>query len=168
MDPMFSIDDLLGDDPRRRFERILASRCAAGDAFALMLVDLDHFSSVSRRSTEQVVDLLLYELGARLRDTLGTRAVVTRSAESQFAILVCGVTDLKAAERIAARLVERLQRPMHVAGTRFRLSASVGVTLFPRDGVDWRALLKQADAASCDAKTPGRGKISISFAPPVV
>lgn len=165
---MFSIEDLLGDNPRRRFERILARRCDAGDAFVLMLVDLDQFTSVSRRSTDQVVDLLLYELGARLRDTLGVRAIVTRSGESQFAILVRSVTDLKAAERLAAKLVERLQHPMHVAGTRFRLSASVGVTLFPRDGVDWRTLLKQADAAAWDAKTPGRGKISISFAPPVV
>ncbi len=165
---MFSIEDLLGDNPRRRFERILASRCGAGDAFALMLVDLDQFSRVSRRSTGQVVDLLLYEIGARLRDTLGARAVVTRSGEGQFAILVRELSDLPSAEQLAAKLVERLQRPMHVAGTRFRLSASVGVTLFPRDGVDWRSLLKQADAASCDAKAPGRGKISISFAPPAV
>ena len=165
---MFSIEDLLGDNPRRRFERILESRCDAGDAFALMLVDLDHFSSVSQRTRGQVVDLLLYEIGGRLRDTLGVRAVVTRSGESQFAILVRGVTDLGAAERLAAKLVKRLQHSMYVAGTRFRLSASVGVTLFPRDGVDWRALLKQADAAAWDAKTPGRGRISVSFAPPVV
>lgn len=165
---MFSIEDLLGDNPRRRFERILASRCGAGDAFAVMLVDLDHFTSVSRQSRGRVVDLLLYELGARLRDTLGARAVVTRSGESQFAILVRDVTDLDDAERLAAKLVERLQRPMHVAGTRFRLSASVGVALFPRDGVEWRALLQQADAAAWDAKTPGRGKISVSFAPPAV
>ena len=165
---MFSIEDLLGDNPRRRFERILAGRCGAGDAFALMLVDLDQFTNVSRRSTGQVVDLLLYELGARLRETLGARAVVTRSGESQFALLVRGLSDLQSAEQLASRLVERLQQPIHVAGTRFRLSATVGVSLFPRDGVDWRSLLEQADAASWDAKTPGRGKISISFAPPVV
>lgn len=165
---MFSIEDLSGDNPRRRFERILASRCGAGDAFALMLVSLDHFNSVSRRSTGQVVDLLLYEVAARLRDTLGPRAVVTRSGESQFATLVRGLSDLKSAEQLTANLVERLQHPMHVAGTRFRLSASVGVALFPRDGVDWRSLLEQADAAAWDARTPGRGKISVSFAPPVV
>ena len=163
---MFSAEDLLGDDPRRRFERVLASRCGAGDAFALMLVELDNFTRVSQSSPEQVVDLLLYEIDARLREKLGSGAIITRSGSSQFAVLVSGVTDIESAEQLAEELIQRLQRSMHIAGTRFRLSASIGITLFPRHGNDWRSLLAQADSAACDARRHGRGKISISFAPP--
>ncbi|MBW2191516.1 MAG: diguanylate cyclase, partial [Deltaproteobacteria bacterium] len=49
---------------------------------------------------------------------------------------------------------------------RFRLSASIGITLFPQHGDEWRLLLQHANEALYDAKAPGRGHISITFAAP--
>lgn len=165
---MFSADDLLEEDPRRKFERILASRCRTGDAFALMLVDLDDFSGLRERVGPSAGDLLLYEVTSRLRDKLDERALLTRSGHSEFAVLVRGMDNVASAERLAGGLIERLESPITVSGTRFRLSASIGISLFPRDGNQWHALLQNADAAVFDAKMIGRGRISVSFAPPKV
>lgn len=160
---MFDADDLLEAHPRRKFENMLAKRCAARDPFALMLVDLDEFERVTSQHGTEVADLLLFEVVARLRQTLSPRNLVMRCRESQFAVLVPGLEDIANAERLAYSLIERLETSMTVAGTRFRLTATIGITLFPQHGKDWEALLLSADTAAYDARTQGRGRISISI-----
>jgi|GEM_PF-2583107 diguanylate cyclase (GGDEF)-like protein len=163
---MFSADDLLGDAPRREFERLLVTRCRAGGAFALMLVDLDGFADVSARVGAPTADLLLYEVASRLREMLSEHDAVMRSGNGEFAIFVRGMERVQNAERLANQLIERVERPLTVSGTRFRLSASIGITLSPRQSGEWRLLLQDADEAVYDAKKQGRGHISISSAPP--
>ncbi len=159
---MYDAEDLLGDDPRREFERILVTCCRAGDAFALMLIDLDGFTAVRTRFEAHVADLLLYEVASRLRETLNERDVVMRSGSSEFAVFVRGMKQVKNAKRLANELIERVERPITVSGTRFCLSASIGITLSPRQSGEWRLLLQDADAAAHDAKTQGRGHVSIT------
>jgi diguanylate cyclase (GGDEF)-like protein len=145
---------------------MLAARCEASDPFALMLVDLDGFENVSARYGANVGDLLLYEAASRLREKLRRQDVVRRSGNSQFAVLVSGVDLIERAQRLAQDLIDRLESSMTVSGIRFRLTATIGITLFPQHGKDWRALLLSADTAAYDARTQGRGRISISI--PVV
>jgi len=159
---MYDIEDLLGDNPRREFERILVGRCRAGKAFALLLVDLDGFSDVSARFEANVVDLLLYEVASRLREKLSERDLVTRSGASEFAVFVQGMQDVKSAERLANGLIERLQRPITISKFRFQLSANIGITLSPRQSGEWRLLLNDAEAAAHDAKMQGRGHVSVA------
>jgi len=158
---MYDSEDLLGDDPRHEFERILVTRCRAGGTFALMLIDLDGFAAVRARFEAHVADLLLYEVASRLREKLDEHDVVMRSGSSEFAVFIRGMKHVQNAERFANELVERVQRPIMISGTRFCLSASIGITLSPRQSGEWRLLLQDADAAAYDAKTQGRGHVSI-------
>ena len=163
---MFDSADLLEKAPRRRFERILLERCRAGEPFALMLVNLEGFKNVSSRFGANVTDLLLFEVGSRIREKLNPRDVVTRSGDHQFAVFVEGVDDMKRANEIAEELIERLQSQVTVTGTRFRLDASIGISMSPRQSGEWRLLLDDADQAAHDAQSEGRGRISISFEAP--
>lgn len=163
---MFDSNDLLDKTPRRRFERILFDRCRAGEPFALMLVNLDGFTNVSARFGTNVTDLLLFEAGSRLREKLKAGDLVTRSGDHQFAVFVQGVDEMETANRIAKELIERLQSPVTVTGTRFRLDASIGISLGPKQSGEWKLLLQDTDRAAHEAKTEGRGRISISFAIP--
>lgn len=163
---MFDSNDLLEKAPRRRFERILLARCRAGEPFALMLVNLDGFKDVSKRFGANVTDLLLFEVGSRLREKLNPRDLVTRSGDHQFAVFVQGVDEMERANQIAQELIERLQSPVTVTGTRFRLDASIGISLAPKQSGEWRLLLDDTDRAGHEAKTEGRGRISITFAAP--
>jgi len=142
------------------------ARCRAGEPFALMLVNLDGFKNVSARFGANVTDLLLFEVGARLRDTLEAGDLVTRSGDHQFAVFVQAVDTMERANEIAQELIERLQSPVTITGTRFRLDASIGISLAPRQSGEWRLLLQDTDRAAHEAKTEGRGRISISFAAP--
>ena len=163
---MFNSTDLLDKAPRQRFERILLARCRAGEPFALMLVNLDGFKDVSARFGANVTDLLLFEVGARLREQLKSGDLVTRSGDHQFAVFVRGVDEMAKANRIAEELIERLQSPVTVTGTRFRLDASIGISLGPKQSGEWKLLLQDTDRAAHEAKTKGRGRISVSFAAP--
>ena len=163
---MFDSNDLLEKAPRRRFERILFARSRAGEPFALMLVNLDGFKNVSARFGTNVTDLLLFEVGSRLREKLKAGDLVTRSGDHQFAVFVEGVDEMERANEIAQELIERLQSPVTVTGTRFRLDASIGISLAPKKSGEWRLLLRDTDRAAHEAKTEGRGRISISFAAP--
>jgi diguanylate cyclase (GGDEF)-like protein len=160
---MFDVDDLLGANPRRKFEQMLAKRCAASDPFALMLVDLEEFRKVTAQHGANVGDLLLFEVTSRLRRGLSPLNVVMRCGDSQFAVFVPGLESSENAERLARSLIERLETSMTISGTRFRLAASIGITLFPQHGKDWKALLLSADTAAYDARMQGRGKISVSI-----
>ena len=142
---------------------MLAKRCAANAPFALMLVELDEFKSVIAEHGANVGDLLLFEVCSRLRERLAPRNIVVRSGDSQFAVLVPGLDDLANAEHLARSLIGRLETWTKVAGMRFRLTASIGITLFPQHGKDWKALLLSADTAAYDARAEGRGRISVSF-----
>jgi diguanylate cyclase (GGDEF)-like protein len=129
-------------------------------------VDLEGFEGVSARHGTDTGDLLLYEVASRLREKVGEHDIVMRSGDAQFAIFVPAVEIIETAEALAEALIERLESSMTVAGTRFRLTASIGITLFPQHGDEWRFILHSADAAAYDARTLGRGRISISIPPP--
>ncbi len=131
-----------------------------------MLVNLDGFKNVSARFGANVTDLILFEVGSRLREKLKAGDLVTRSGDHQFAVFVQGVDEIQSANRIAEELIERLQSPVTVTGTRFRLDASIGISLAPKQSGEWRLLLQDTDRAAHEAKTQGRGRISISFAAP--
>ena len=79
---MFDADDLLENDPRRRFEQILLARCRADKPFALMLVNLEGFADVSARFGADIAALLLYEVASRLREKLNENDLVTRRGPS--------------------------------------------------------------------------------------
>jgi diguanylate cyclase (GGDEF)-like protein len=97
---------------------------------------------------------------------LNEQDVVMRSGNGEFAIFIRGMEQVQNAERLANELIERVERPITVSGTHFRLSASIGITLSPRQSGEWRLLLQDADEAVYDAKKQGRGHISISSGPP--
>ena len=158
---LYDANDLLSADPRAEFEQMLQRRCDTGESFALMLVELDGFDELSADYGTDTADLLLYEVASRLRRKLFDSDVVMRSGDTQFAVLLPGMDDIDRAEAKAYELIERLESPMKVAGTRFRLTASIGISLFPEHGDTWRPLLRNVDAAAHDAKAQGRGRISI-------
>jgi len=163
---MFDADDLLKNDPRRRFEQILLARCRAGKPFAVMLVDLEGFADVTARFGTDIASLLLYEIASRLREKLNENDLVTRRGPNEFAVFVHGIDNMESANRLAEELIDRLESPATVSGARFRLNANIGITLSPKQSGEWRLLLQDAEEAVHDAKTQGRGRISVTFAAP--
>jgi diguanylate cyclase (GGDEF)-like protein len=152
-------DDLTGVGNRRAFHEALASalRDRSPDRpLALLLIDLDGLRPVHERLGHATSEELLRLVAVRLQDGLGEQDRLSHIGADDFAVVLLDA-DLDEATAAAERLRAGLRRPFRVAGTELDLGASVGVAVFPRDGLDAEALLRAADLAAYEAKARSTG-----------
>lgn len=150
-------DPLTGLSSRSRFaenvDRALNAWCeGGGPAPSVAFLDLDDFKSINDTLGHEAGDLLLQELGDRMRAQLGPDQVVSRLGGDEFAVLIHDCPEL-----IVERLLTALQQPVSLAGRSLRPQVSIGVTTAqsPRDTTS--DLLREADVAMYAAKRTGGG-----------
>ena len=155
--------DPLTDLPNRalfaeRLESALATAPAVGSV-AVLLMDLDHFKYVNDTLGHEIGDLLLREVGTRLREAVKRPGcTVARLGGDEFAILLPGEWAA-GAQRIAAALLRALEAPMTLDGHVVDVRASVGIAACPEHGHESSTLMRQADIAMYAAKRNNRGII---------
>lgn len=146
---------------RERIERALAQRAVHGDELAVMFVDLDHFKEVNDSLGHDVGDALLGQVAQRLQACMLAGGVVARMGGDEFTVLLVAGNAAEAAESIGPKLLDALSTAFEVGGERVYVSASIGVSLAPRDGVEIEALFKHADQALYEAKGAGRNRMRL-------
>ena len=129
---------------------------ASGAAFALLLLDLDHFKSVNDDFGHATGDSLLIAASERLRGAVREGDVLARLGGDEFAILLASGETAHAVE-VAERLIALLGRPFQFGERSVSIGASAGFAMFPQDGATPKALLRNVDLALYTAKTKGRG-----------
>ena len=130
-----------------------------GGCFALMFIDLDGFKPVNDAFGHHVGDQLLKAVAARLRAHLHSQDTLARIGGDEFVLLV----ELKAAEDavgVAAKQVSLVSGTFRVAEHDLQVSASLGIVLYPGNGLDALELLRNADAAMYHAKSAGKNGYS--------
>ena len=155
-------DELTGLANRERFRTQLEDRITragrAGEAFAVMLLDLDRFKEINDTLGHHYGDQLLRELGPRLVECVGPDGIVARMGGDEFAVMPAEQTDAPdALESYAREIIEVVQRPFEVEQMTLQVGASVGIARFPVDGDDPHTLLRRADMAMYAAKDANRG-----------
>src|SRR5471032_880152 len=131
-----------------------------GGCFALMFIDLDGFKPVNDAFGHHMGDQLLREVGLRLREDLRSQDTLARIGGDEFVLLV-QLTQPDDALGLAERQVGLINRAFTVAEQELKISASIGIALFPGNGGNPQELLMNADAAMYHAK--GMGKNGYSF-----
>ena len=136
---------------------------------AIMFVDLDHFKRVNDTLGHGAGDELLRIVSVRLSSSLrGHDAVsrldseiegstIARLGGDEFIVMLSGMHRPSDAGSVARRLVEALAEPVVVGGTEIFVGSSVGIAMYPNDGIDIDTLLMNADTAMYRAKDAGRG-----------
>lgn len=130
-----------------------------GGCFALMFMDLDGFKPVNDAFGHHVGDQLLRDVGLRLRANLHRRDTLARIGGDEFVLLV-EVEDIHDAPSIAARQVNLIAQPFHIADQLLQISVSIGIALYPGGGQSQEELLMNADAAMYHAKAAGKNGYS--------
>jgi diguanylate cyclase (GGDEF)-like protein/PAS domain S-box-containing protein len=123
---------------------------------AVLFIDLDRFKLVNDSLGHPVGDRLLQEIARRLKATLRENDTVARVGGDEFQVVVCNVAGSVDAARIAEKLMRTLGEPFVLEDQELHVTASLGVSLFPRDGASGELLLKYADTALYEAKGEGR------------
>lgn len=123
---------------------------------ALMFIDIDHFKNVNDTLGHDIGDQLLLEIANRLRKVVRTTDIVCRQGGDEFIILLPEVNDKLAPADVARKVIEQIRSITQIGGHYLRVSGSVGIAVFPDDGVDAEVLTRNADSAMYHAKGAGR------------
>jgi diguanylate cyclase (GGDEF)-like protein len=123
---------------------------------ALLLLDLDKFKEVNDSLGHHAGDLLLIQVGARLREHLRAGDVLARLGGDEFAVLLQDAGHDEAVD-VAVKLRAALAEPFALEDIMLHSSVSIGIALFPDDGPDLSSLLRKADIAMYKAKAAGNG-----------
>lgn len=143
--------------------QIASARASRGDSqLALMYFDLDGFKAVNDTLGHEFGDMLLKEIGARLKSCLRDNDVLARLGGDEFAMIVDGKVDHAGLAVIAQKVIEKVQVPVEIDGRTGRVSVSIGIAVFPDDGKDGDALVRSADSAMYSSKQAGRATFTFA------
>lgn len=140
-------------------ERALQAAAREGHRVALCFLDLDRFKNINDTLGHHIGDELLIEVGQRLQSVLRDGESVLRHGGDEFVVIMPQAGDRSVLASAAGRLLSALDEPFLLAGCEFSLSTSIGVSVFPEDGLDGEILLDRADMAMYRAKEDGRNGI---------
>ena len=131
---------------------------------AVVMVDLDHFKRVNDTLGHPAGDELLCVVAARLKASLRAEDTVARLGGDEFILILENIDSEAAIAGVATKLLQRVSEPLLLAGSQVRPCASLGVSVFPNDGLDRDALIRAADTAMYAAKEGGRHRLAF-YAP---
>jgi diguanylate cyclase (GGDEF)-like protein len=129
--------------------------------FALLFIDLDNFKAINDQYGHDMGDYLLVAVAKVLQQSTRESDTVARLGGDEFVMLLSGVQQPDSVERVVRALQATFSQPLRVSGVLVKTSASIGVSLYPRDGADPETLLQNADTAMYAVK--GAGKNNFQF-----
>jgi diguanylate cyclase (GGDEF)-like protein len=155
--------DSLTDLPKRaafneHLASVFESAKASGSEFAVLYLDLDRFKEVNDVFGHSVGDALLCRVSERF-SVAGEGAFLARLGGDDFVLIIADSPQPSGAMALADRLLATSSGEFEIEGHRTFIGLSVGVAVYPADGMDSGTLVANADAALCRAKAEGRGRV---------
>jgi len=153
-------DGLTGLPNRSMFSKLLSQRISEARRYdrelAVAFLDLDRFKQINDTLGHEAGDQLLQEVATRLQGCVRDSDTVARLGGDEFVVLLPELEDGKLAATVAHKILGVLAKPFTLIGHEFRITASIGISVYPRDGQDEQTLTKNADIAMYQAKAEGK------------
>ena len=127
------------------------------EALSVVMIDLDHFKDINDAWGHAMGDEVIQTMARRLNECLRENELLARLGGDEFVVLL-PKANCDDARALAAKVLRAARAPIELPPFRFRVSASLGVATFPRDGTSSRELMMSADAAMYEAKGKGRNR----------
>ncbi len=123
---------------------------------AVLFIDLDRFKNINDTLGHEAGDLLLNEMAGRFKQCLRASDVVARLGGDEFVILIQDLENPEQAATVARKILSAAVKPVSVYGQECRVTASIGICLYPDDAEDENTFMKNADIAMYRAKEEGK------------
>lgn len=155
--------DVLTFLPNRRAmeERFAAARGIAlrqNRKMAVFFIDMDRFKTINDTVGHPAGDTVLKETASRIMSAMREEDIVARWGGDEFVVLATDLSSHKDVKEVAAKILSLVKKPIRINHSIFKITASIGISVFPDDGDDISTLLMKADTALHSAKEKGRNR----------
>ncbi|MDR5808442.1 EAL domain-containing protein [Caballeronia sp. LZ019] len=154
-------DSLTGLRNRNAMTDALVERCASGEPFAYLFIDVNRFKSINDTAGHDAGDAVLKAIAQRIADAIPEGAVAARPGGDEFTVLLPGQFDQPRIERACRRLALACHRPIKLGCRTVTMTCSTGVALYPEHGRTPEHLFISADMAMYAAKRAGRNAFRV-------
>ncbi|MEB0110896.1 EAL domain-containing protein [Variovorax sp. RTB1] len=153
-------DELTGLSNRAMFSSALNKGLTVAkdqsSVIAVLFLDLDRFKNINDTLGHTAGDLLLKEVATRITSCLHAGDSVARLGGDEFVVLVYGPSNTDSLRQLARKALAAVAQPFNTHGHEFRVTASIGIAVYPEDGEDEQLLMRNADIAMYQAKQDGK------------
>jgi diguanylate cyclase (GGDEF)-like protein len=153
-------DGLTGLPNRSMFSKLLTKTISEAHRhhrqLAVAFLDLDRFKQINDTLGHDAGDQLLQEVARRLKGCVRDSDTVARLGGDEFVVLLPELADGKYAATVAQKILLQIAKEFTLIGQEFRVTASMGISIYPQDGLDEQTLTKNADIAMYQAKSEGK------------
>lgn len=153
-------DGLTGLPNRSLFSKLLAQSIAYASRYnkrlAVLFLDLDRFKQINDTLGHEAGDDLLKEVATRLKSALRESDIVARMGGDEFVAILPEMEDDSYSTVVAKKILAAVAQSFTLVGQEFRITVSIGISIYPHDGLDEQTLTKNADVAMYQAKQEGK------------
>jgi diguanylate cyclase (GGDEF)-like protein/PAS domain S-box-containing protein len=157
---MATHDALTGLPNRLMFSQLLNQAIRSAQRhrkqLAVLFIDLDRFKAINDSLGHEAGDRLLKEMAKRFKRSLRADDVVGRLGGDEFVIFIEELEEFRQVENVAHKILTTTIQPMTLQGEECRVTASIGISMYPGNGTDEQTLIKNADMAKYFAKEEGK------------
>jgi diguanylate cyclase (GGDEF)-like protein len=135
----------------------LIAKCErSNEEFALLFLDLDNFKTINDTQGHEFGDKVLQHVSKILLDSVRENDIVSRIGGDEFVIILPEIQNKNTVIEVVTRIQKRLNEPIIYKSFSYTVTASIGITIYPKDGHDVSTLLKHADIAMYKSKDLGK------------
>jgi diguanylate cyclase (GGDEF)-like protein/PAS domain S-box-containing protein len=144
-----------------RVEQAILQARKKGSMLGFLFLDLDRFKMTNDTLGHSVGDKLLQAVANRLLIATNDFDTVARLGGDEFVILMQEISTESQAEKVAEEILQMIARPFQVDQHNLKITGSIGISYYPKDGLDYESLMKTADLSMYHAKDSGRNNYRI-------
>jgi len=139
----------------------LANASRNNQKVAILFLDLDHFKTINDSLGHEAGDQLLQQVSMGIKKVLRKQDTIARMGGDEFTILIPGLTDTDHTARLAEKILDAVTPSLKIGDNELYIGCSIGISVFPDDGMEIKTLLKNSDLAMYRAKEKGRNTFQL-------
>lgn len=142
----------------KQMSRAITDADRNGNLLGVVFLDLDSFKNVNDTMGHHFGDKVLIQIGDRIKKSLRRTDVISRFGGDEFLIMLNDVYSSEDIEIVVDKIIKQFEEPIMIEGQETYLTASIGIAVFPKNGQNKDALIKNADIAMYSAKSNGKNQ----------
>ncbi|MCD6172908.1 MAG: diguanylate cyclase, partial [Sulfurimonas sp.] len=139
-----------------RLKQAIKNATRYNENIAVLFIDLDHFKDINDSLGHNAGDILLQTISKKLKNSIRKSDTVARLGGDEFSIILDHFNHIDTIKSVIDNIINSLKEPVYIDNQKLYTTLSLGVSIFPQDGIDTETLIKNADIAMYKAKDKGR------------